>query len=532
MSTEFVATGLLVRFALRRDRVVLALCTLAGACLTAAAIPTFAASYATNIAREQRAGLMRTPVGVIFGGPGYGLQDYRVGPMLANELVPAMLVALIVVNIVMVVRHSRTEEQTGRAELVRAGAVGRRAPITAALLTCAVADLAIGALVAVTAVTGGLPGTDSMALGLGIALTAMTFGALAAVAAQVVEHTRSAIGLAVLAFALLYIARVVGDLAQPGGSALSWLSPTSWLFQTRPYVSLRLWPLLLFAPAIAVLTALAFTLAARRDIGAGLLRPRCGPDTASPQLAGMVTLTARMHWGVVIGWTVAAVLLGLFYGSLGSQVEGMVTANPAAVTAVGGDPQHIVDGFLATMLVYVSILASALGIICTSRVRTEEVVGHAEIAMSTAVSRLRWIGSGIGVAMLASCVAQGLGAFVLSLSSAYALQDPTLVPRLTAASLNYLPIALVFVALGTLLAGATPRLFPVTWVVFGVSLFVTLFSGFANMPPWIGQLSVFNLPALVPLKGVDVASLTVMLLAVIVMIGAGLLAFRRRDVGR
>ncbi|MBC8093945.1 MAG: hypothetical protein H7Y15_18810 [Pseudonocardia sp.] len=245
-----------------------------------------------------------------------------------------------------------------------------------------------------------------------------------------------------------------------------------------------------------------------------------------------MALTTRMQRGVVIGWTTAAVLLGLFYGSLGSQVEGMVAANPAAVTAIGGDPQNVVDGFLATMLVYVSILASALGIICISRIRTEESVGRAEIALSTAVSRLRWIGTGAAVAAVASCITQVLGAFTLGLSSAAALQDPTLVARLTAASLNYLPIALVFVALATLLVGAAPRLFPLTWVTFAGSLSVTLFSGFANLPPEIARVSVFNLPALVPLTDVDVVALAAMLLAATAMVGAGLLAFRRRDIGR
>ena len=37
--------------------------------------------------------------------------------------------------ILLVVRHTRAEEETGRAELVGAGVVGRHAPLAAALIT-------------------------------------------------------------------------------------------------------------------------------------------------------------------------------------------------------------------------------------------------------------------------------------------------------------------------------------------------------------------------------------------------------------
>jgi ABC-2 type transport system permease protein len=531
VNAPFAASGTLTRFALRRDRVVLGICALAVVVLTALAIPTFTSTYATEIARRQRAGLIRTPVGVIFGGPGYGLADYRVGPMLVNELVPLLVVALILVNIIVMVRHTRTEEQTGRAELVRASSVGRRAPITAALATCAAADLAIGLLVALTAVRGGLPVADSLAVGVGMALTGLAFAAMAAVFAQIAEYSRSAISLSVLTFAVVYIVRIIGDIARPGGTALSWVSPTSWLFQTRPYVDLRWWPLVLYIPTVALLAALAFTLAARRDVGAGLMRARRGPDAASPRLSGMFALSRRLLRGPMIGWTVAAVLLGLFYGSLGSQVTGMVAANPAAVTAVGGDPNNIVSGFLATMLVYVSVLASVLGIICASRLRAEEAAGRAELAMSTATSRLRWMGTGLGVALLAGTVVQVLGALFLGLSAGASLQDPSLVGQLTLASLNYLPIPLVFIAIATLLLGLAPRLFALTWVVFAVSVFVTLFSGFGHMPRWVTSLSVFNLPALVPLESVDGLALAAMLAAAFLAAAGGLFAFNRRDVG-
>ena len=43
-------------------------------------------------------------------------------------------------SILLVVRHTRADEETGRAELVGAGVVGRHAPLAAALVVAAIAD--------------------------------------------------------------------------------------------------------------------------------------------------------------------------------------------------------------------------------------------------------------------------------------------------------------------------------------------------------------------------------------------------------
>ncbi|MFI7545008.1 ABC transporter permease [Actinoplanes sp. NPDC049599] len=529
MSRTFAATGVLTRFALRRDRTRLLLCVVALAGVTALALPTFAETYTNDAQRQQRADLMRTPVGVFFGGPGYGLRDYTIGPMVVNEILPALLLVLAVVNVLMILRHTRTEEQTGRAELVRANAVGRRAPITAAMLTCLIADALTGAAVALVLVLRGLAAVDSIAVGVGITLTAMVFAAIAAVFAQITENARTATGLTVLVIAALYLTRVSGDVAAAGGTPPSWVSPTTWFFQTRPFVDLRWWPLLIPLVTVAVLVPLAYALAARRDVGAGLVAPRRGPADARTSLRSPLALTLRMQRGLIIAWTLAAVLLGLFYGSLGGQVERMVRENPDTVKAIGNDQLNVVDGFLATMLVYVSILASVLAISSVSRMRSEERSGRGELVLATAVSRLRWMGAAFGVAAVSASIAQVAGGMALALTSSSALGDPSLAGQLTAATFNYLPIPLLFAALSALLFGLSAAAARAAWIAFAGGLFITLFSGFAELPAWVSKLSLFNLPALVPLKPVEPVVLTGMVLAALVATGLGLALFRRRD---
>ncbi len=107
--------------------------------------------YPTAAERQARAVLMTNPAAVLMGGPAFGLDGYTIGAMVANEGTLTMLVATAIMSILLVVRHTRAEEETGRAELVRAAAVGRRAGLAAAT-----GGPGSGALIALTAAAAGL----------------------------------------------------------------------------------------------------------------------------------------------------------------------------------------------------------------------------------------------------------------------------------------------------------------------------------------------------------------------------------------
>ena len=97
-------------------------------------------------------------------------------------------VAVSLMAIFTVVRHTRAEEDSGRAELVASAAVGRHAPLTAATLLAAAACLATTVAVTVALVAASLPdgGPDlagALALGAAIGATGLVFTRATAVAA-------------------------------------------------------------------------------------------------------------------------------------------------------------------------------------------------------------------------------------------------------------------------------------------------------------------------------------------------------------
>ena len=88
-----------------------------------------------------------------FYGP--ALQLDTVGGVVLWKPGGIALVLAGLLGLLTVVRHTRAEEEVGRAELAGAGAVGRLAPLAAALALALAAELALGLLVGLGLAVGG-----------------------------------------------------------------------------------------------------------------------------------------------------------------------------------------------------------------------------------------------------------------------------------------------------------------------------------------------------------------------------------------
>ncbi|MFE3459789.1 ABC transporter permease [Nocardiopsis aegyptia] len=525
----FAGTGHLIRFILRRDRIRMTVWTVSLVGMLAMTIPTLDEMFQTTEQRLARAAVMETPTGIVLGGPGYGLDTYGLGAMVANEMTMTLLVALAVMSILHVVRHTRAEEESGRAELLRASVVGPSAQMTAALATNAIVNAVIGALLALSMVVNDLAVADSVAFGAGMALAGVTFGAIAAVCAQVSEHSRGASGLAFLVIGVLFTFRVVGDIAERGGSAPSWFSPFAWAQQTRMFDDLRWWPLGLYAVVIAVLFAVAFTLAGRRDVGAGLVAARPGPADASPLLNGVFALHLRQQRMSILAWTAAVALFSLGFGTLISEIDTMVEQNPDLVARMGLDAQNMSSAFLGMLLLYVVMTAVAFAMLSVLHTRTEETSGRAELVLSTAVGRIRWMGSAMLVSTLAAIVMTLLGGAAMGLGAGLATGDYDWVGTVTEAAAAQLPVVLMFIGLTTLFVGVAPRLVGVVWAWFGYGLVATIFGPLLDLPEWMMDYGPFGIVSQVPVEEFEAAPFLVVLGVAAAATAIGLGGFRRRD---
>lgn len=529
-SGTLTGTGSLLAFALRRDRIRIAIWTVALGVLTAYQVAALDGIYPTPTDRQNRAVLMTNPASVLLGGPGFGLDDYTLGAMVANEAMLTVLIAVAIMSILTVVRHTRAEEEAGRTELVRAAAVGRRAALTAAFGITAVANVLVAVAILLGLLLAGLPGLDSLAFVAAVGLTGMVFAAVASVAGQLTENARTASGAALGVLGVAALVRGLGDVAAPGGSALSWFSPIAWAQQARAFVDLRWWPLLASVTLVVAVAAVAYRLADRRDVAAGLLPARRGPAGASVLLAGPVGLAARLQRGSVLGWGVGLALLGSTVGSLTDAVVAEVDGNPqlaALITPSGtGSPT---DAFFATMSTFLAAGAAAFAVGSVLRLRGEETAGRAELLLAAALGRGRWLGGGLLVTVAGSALLLAAGGLGLGVAAAAGLGDSGLAVELVGVLLVQLPAVLVLAGIAVALVGAAPRWSSAAWAVLAGVLFVGIFGELFGIPEWAQNLSPLRATPAVPVEETDPGVLVALTAVAAALFAAGLLGVRRRD---
>lgn len=523
-------TGTLVRFMLRRDRVKLPL-WVGGLGLFVVYLGTaFPVIAPTEQDLRAVSPLVQQPVGRMFTGPGYGMEDPTYERFFAAGYVPYLVLLAALMNIMLIARHTRLEEQTGRSELVRANVTGRHAPLTAALVVAVVANLAATVVVAAMAMAYGFAPTGSWLVGAQTGLVGMAFAGLTAVTVQLTENSRAAAGMAGIVLGVSWALRAVGDMAQLGGSALSWASPLGWAAQTAPYVLDRWWPLLPLVAVAAVGVAVAFVLQSRRDFGAGLMPQRAGRPEAGPGLGSPFGVAVRLQRGAVIAWGAAILLLGVIDGAFAQVMLDTADELPPAIREMFGAEQML-NGYLAFLALFSGYVAAAYVVFAVQTVRSEELHGRAELLLATPVSRTAWAGAhylAIAAGLVLLMVVSGVGT---GIAAGAATGDWSLVWSLTLAHLNAVPPVLVVLGLGALLFGWVPQLLaPVGWALVGLVIFVGNFGEMMDLPGWVMQLSPLSHVAQMPVE--DFAVTPVLVLTVIAAVGVvlGLVGLRRRAI--
>ena len=521
-------TGVLLRFMLWQERRRLPWWLLGSGVLLAVQSMSSQDLYDTP---EALAKLRETSTGnaavIAMSGPERLLDT--IGGEVVFEIFWSLAVVIGLMNMFLVGRHTRTDEETGRGELISSTRIGRYAPLAAALYVAGLADVGAALVVFAAAVGTGLPIGGSVLLAAAIAGVGTTFAALTAVAAQVFENPRSVYGAVGAAIGAAFALRAAGDIGNP---VWSWLSPIGWGQRTFPYAGDRWWPLLLPLAAGAVLIAAALALLDRRDFGEGLLPYRRGRATASWALGSPLGLAWRLQRGSIIGWALGLLVLGAAYGSVTNAIEEYVADNPEIADFLPGGAADVVDSYLALTILVSALIASAAAVAGTMRARHEETSGRADPVLATRTSRWSWLAGHVTVALAGSAVVLAAAGFGQGLLYGIAISDPGQIPRLTAVSLVQLPAVWLVAAVAVLGIGWFPRAAaPVAWAAVGYCAVIAMFADSFNLPEWSRQASPFIHTPEAPLETVTAAPLLVVGGLAAVILAVGFLGFRRRDFG-
>ncbi|MDH6235507.1 hypothetical protein [Cryobacterium sp. CG_9.6] len=531
----------------RRDGGHLTVWITALAVLVSLSVPAVTVSFGSTADREA---LVRLAIGapsvlMLRGIP----QGANVDALLFFQLFTFLAVMVALMNTFLAVRHSRAEEESGRADLVGATSAGRLKPLIATVLHGVGTNVLTGTVVAGGFVAAGLQVRGALVSGLALGATGLVFLAVGLLSSQVMRTSRGANGLAAALVGVAYALRAAGDAAgsiNPDGLSMtsawpSWLSPIGWGQQTSAFTANDATPLLLDLALAAVLLATVGALQSRRDLGASLLSGRAGRAHAADSLRGSASLIWRLHWPAVAGWCVVGLVFGLLAGTLGETVRDLVRSNAdmlAALSSITDGPTPagtvsdgtIVDVFVAAMFSIVGVVAAAAATQTMIRMRQDEVNRTAELLLATGLTRIRWLLDYVLVGVIASSAV--LLVAVIG-GSVGLLRSPGPAERLgsvLAAGVAQLPAALLILTIAAALFTYVPLwCMGLSWAVLVSSVFIGQFGGLLGLSEAIRALSPFTHTPLVAVPGTDWSGAGVMLALAVAVALLASLGMRRRE---
>ncbi len=439
-----------------------------------------------------------------------------------------------------IIRATRAEEEDGRIELIRAGAVARHAPLAAAVALALLWNLVLAVVVAASMAALTTPLSGALASGLAIATCGAVFTGVGAVAAQLFASARTArywtLG---ITLGGLYVVRALVDGANTPGDhnpaldVLQWLNPLTWPALVRPYADERFWVLLLPTALATALVALAFRLESVRDHGSGLWAARPGHAVAPRYLSSAWGLAWRLHRGALIGWSVGILVMTPAIGRLAQQAVGLLEGDSAyaeVVRRMGGGAKGLVDAFTVAMLGLVVVVIALMAVTMLLRLDGEETAGHAEAILATATSRATLAGSHLVLAGVAAVLLSLLGGGLLHLAAGIEGQPGRAFVDGVQAAAALLPGTALVVGVVVLLIGWAPRALPLAWAVVGWSIVASWFGALIGFPDWLLKLQPWgHLPKL-PAESFTWGAVLMETAVAAFLVGLGLVGYRRRDI--
>ena len=470
--------------ALRRDRVRLSVWIAVLTLMMVYAPNAVKLAYPEEAQRLARVNLLKTPAGMMLGGPMFGGNETDLGAMMANELMLTLIVAASILAILTVIRHTRAEEESGAAELVLSSVVGRYARTYAALILVGGVNAVLAVTMTLAMASTGFRIVDTAAMCLGITGVAMVFGAVAAVTAQLWRQARTATGAAMAALALAALVRGIGDVINNSGSALSWFSPIAWAQQMRPFVDLRWWPFaLLVALAIGLMALAAWCWRAGGSTTTATSRPPVSARTrvrsrrVRPAPHAAARPNHRLDRRIVPG--------GLAFGSMTKSL--LDAAKDQRTARTRARQRRATTGCTRRMTQFLAAAATAYVVSAVLRVYSDEESGLGEAVLAGAVSRWRWLLTAVAAALVGSAVLMFFAGLGNGLGAGITLGEPQTIARLTLAGLAYVPAMAVIAgvaALAVAVRHAWIGWLAVTFVVISLYLGALL-----RLPRWLIDLS-------------------------------------------
>ncbi|WP_440895629.1 ABC transporter permease [Amphibacillus sp. Q70] len=469
-----------------------------------------------------------------------GLVSAVHGPIMSMDMVGATLwrainpVTLLigVCVILTVIRHTRTDEETGRTEFISSLVVGKYANLTATSCVVCLGTFLASVLMSMTMLVLGGSIKEIIIFGATLFLAGMFFTGIGLLACQLRNSSSAARNIGIIVLGLSLVINILNNF---GGSDLflKWLSPISWTRVTSPFADenvLGLVPLLVIAlfPII-----LAYFFSTKRDIGGAILELQAGPTEAAPFFKNPLALAWKIHQGMFIGWLVAVTLYIATFAAVSPTISGEISS---LFTEITGD--NWMEGMpIGLLFVSIGIYIMALfiglyALLALNGLKKEEMDGRNEIILDKKINRKSYMFSFIFIALCGSAlllVLMGLiGAAIYSVVSGSWGSESW---QILIMSISKIPAVWTLIGFFSLLYGFFPKVTALSWGIWALFslLEVSWESGLINWT--VMQLSPFAFSHYtIQVENLPIAALIINLIFAVALIFFGILGYQKREI--
>lgn len=514
----------MARLTWRTGRVGLVLGAVAVAAVVTAVASSVVGLYETARERaEYAATLGQSPATAAFNGRPHDLD--RLGGIVVYEVGLFGLLLLPAVAMLLAIRHTRGQEDVGRADLVTASRIGRLAPFVGATSVVTLTLVVSGAAIALLLIAIGLPGEGAVRYAAVLVLYMLMAMGIALLAAELSQSARSASMLAFSVLGAMYLVRAVIDGRKWDMAAAT---PMGWLAESRPFADdPPWWPLAAMLALSLALVGGALFVRTRRDLGSGVIAPRPGPAT------GNIRGPVRLAWAVThapgLAWSVGAAAWGFGMGLLAEEMRELLASNPGFAQALVGrsETPDAIMTYIAAVLI--GLMGGAVALQGVSRFAAEESSGRLGVLLSTTLGRLRWWTGAVFVVVAEVVLALTMGGLGYGLGSMLTgTQSGSFTDGLEA-TLAYGAPALLIASIAVLLLAFHHRLMTLGWLLLTWAAIVALLGDTLQLPTWARDLSPVEQLGQVPIVDVEPTVVASMLAAAALALVTALPLLRRRD---
>jgi len=523
-------TNKLTLFIIRREFVFSLIWLICMVFITLIVPVAYSEMYANQAERNAIAESMKNPAMIAMIGPVYSEDNYTMSVMFSNEMLLFSAIAMGIMNIFLVVRNTRRDEEQGRIEIIRSLPTGRLSNLCSILSYSVILNAVFAVLITIGLTVLNIESFDfagSSLYGVTLGVIGLFFAAVTAFFAQISSNSRNVTAYTFAFMGFSYILRAIGDIYN---DFISKITPLGLILRTNVYAENYWFPIVIVLILTLILVFISLYLNSVRNMDQGFIAAKSGKKSASKSLLSSFGLTWRLLRNTIFSWIFGLFILGALYGSVMGELELFLGENELLMNMFPKDSGFTITELFISMLLSVISISSAIPCISIIlKLYSEEKNNRIEHLLARNVSKYEILFNYFILSLLSSFVIQLVSVFGLWSASYIVLETPILFMSLFKAMMVYLPAIWIMIGITVFLVGIFPQFSGFSWFYLGYSFFIIYIGRIINLPKWLEKLCPFGYIPKLPLDEINYYTLLILTLISMFLMIFGFIFYRKRD---